>query len=204
MWCVVLSTIKHAIIFSSSLSSLLTHYCTVSSWGGRASTPGELRELAAGIIMSHPLRYSAVLLGRPNTDYAAWITREESWGGVWGYLYYYSSLIYTSVWTKLVSKAWFTIWHWRQHCIASIGWHLINYSSIIYCEKEFFLWCSRCQNHNCESGLSRTCIGNGTVCFKPLTCTMYMWIIITYYKYVDIHTRSVVQTYCVWCFDVSP
>ena len=78
--------------------------------GGRAGTPGELRELAAGIIMSHPVRYSAVLLGRPNTDYAAWITREESWGGVWGtYLHYYTSLIHTAAYTMPVSKAWFTI-----------------------------------------------------------------------------------------------
>ena len=50
--------------------------------GSEAGSPGDLRDLVAGIVLSHPVHYSAVLLGRPNTEYADWVTREESWGGV--------------------------------------------------------------------------------------------------------------------------
>lgn len=44
-------------------------------------TVQELRELVAGIILSDPDKYSTVMLGRTNEEYAEWIMKGESWGG---------------------------------------------------------------------------------------------------------------------------
>ena len=41
----------------------------------------ELRELVAGIILSDPDKFSTVMLGRTNEEYAEWIMKGESWGG---------------------------------------------------------------------------------------------------------------------------
>ena len=45
-------------------------------------TSKELRELAAGIIVSNPDRFNTALLGKSNDEYTRWLLREESWGGV--------------------------------------------------------------------------------------------------------------------------
>ena len=44
-------------------------------------TVQELRELVAGIILSDPNKFSTVMLGRTNEEYADWIMKGESWGG---------------------------------------------------------------------------------------------------------------------------
>ena len=49
-------------------------------------TVQELRELVAGIILSDPNKFSTVMLGRTNEEYADWIMKGESWGGM--YIYY--------------------------------------------------------------------------------------------------------------------
>ena len=48
--------------------------------GGRDS-PGELRQLAAGIILSCPGQYSSAVLGRSSQEYTQWLLKEQSWGG---------------------------------------------------------------------------------------------------------------------------
>lgn len=45
-------------------------------------TVQELRELVAGIILSDPDKFSTVMLGRSNEEYAEWIMKGESWGGM--------------------------------------------------------------------------------------------------------------------------
>lgn len=45
-------------------------------------TVQELRELVAGIILSDPNKFSTVMLGRTNEEYADWIMKGESWGGM--------------------------------------------------------------------------------------------------------------------------
>ena len=47
---------------------------------GRESN-GDLRELAAGLILSNPDKYSTAVLGKRNTQYVDWLLREQSWGG---------------------------------------------------------------------------------------------------------------------------
>lgn len=37
----------------------------------------------AGIILSDPDKYSTVMLGRTNEEYAEWIMKGESWGGMY-------------------------------------------------------------------------------------------------------------------------
>ncbi|CAI8053835.1 Ubiquitin thioesterase OTU1 [Geodia barretti] len=44
-------------------------------------SPSELRQLAAGIILSNPHRYSSVVLGKERQEYVEWLLRDESWGG---------------------------------------------------------------------------------------------------------------------------
>ena len=51
--------------------------------GSRAGSLSELRDLVAGIILSQPLHYSTAVLSRPNENYASWISRGESWGGMY-------------------------------------------------------------------------------------------------------------------------
>ena len=46
-------------------------------------TVQELRELVAGIILSDPDKFSTVMLGRTNEEYAEWIMKGESWGGTY-------------------------------------------------------------------------------------------------------------------------
>ena len=48
-----------------------------------SATVQELRELVAGIILSDPDRFSTVMLGRSNEEYAEWIMKDESWGGTY-------------------------------------------------------------------------------------------------------------------------
>ena len=45
-------------------------------------TSKELRELAAGIIISNPDKFTSVLLGKTNAEYAQWLLRQQSWGGI--------------------------------------------------------------------------------------------------------------------------
>ena len=54
--------------------------CSILLSGGRDSTE-ELRELAAGIILSDPDKYSSAILGQSNVEYVQWLQRKESWGG---------------------------------------------------------------------------------------------------------------------------
>ena len=42
----------------------------------------ELRELAAGIIISNPDKYSTAMLGKSSEEYTKWLLREQSWGGM--------------------------------------------------------------------------------------------------------------------------
>ena len=49
-------------------------------------TVQELRELVAGIILSDPDKFSTVMLGRSNEEYAEWIMKGESWGGMFIYI----------------------------------------------------------------------------------------------------------------------
>ena len=49
--------------------------------GDGSESTGELRELAAGLILSNPHKYTSALLGRSNTEYVEWLLRDESWGG---------------------------------------------------------------------------------------------------------------------------
>ena len=49
--------------------------------GDSSESTGELRELAAGLILSNPHKYTSALLGRSNTEYVEWLLRDESWGG---------------------------------------------------------------------------------------------------------------------------
>ena len=48
---------------------------------GDRTRAGEMRELAANLIFSDPLRYDAVVLGREPSAYIQWIMRPNSWGG---------------------------------------------------------------------------------------------------------------------------
>ena len=57
-----------------------------------SATVQELRELVAGIILSDPDKFSTVMLGRSNEEYAEWIMKDESWGGK--YAIYYSYVVY--------------------------------------------------------------------------------------------------------------
>ena len=54
---------------------------------GRDS-PAELRQLAAGIILSNPDRYSEALLGQPGDLYVQWLLKDQSWGGTFMYVMY--------------------------------------------------------------------------------------------------------------------
>ena len=45
--------------------------------------PSELRQLAGGIILSNPQRYSSVVLGKEREKYVEWLLKEESWGGAY-------------------------------------------------------------------------------------------------------------------------
>ena len=35
-----------------------------------------------GIILSDPVKYNDVFLGRPNREYVDWIMKDDSWGGM--------------------------------------------------------------------------------------------------------------------------
>lgn len=49
--------------------------------GKTSETSSELRELVGGIILSDPVKYNDVFLGRPNMEYVDWIMKKDSWGG---------------------------------------------------------------------------------------------------------------------------
>ena len=49
--------------------------------GDGSESTAELRELAAGLILSNPHKYTSALLGRSNTQYVEWLLKDESWGG---------------------------------------------------------------------------------------------------------------------------
>jgi hypothetical protein len=52
-----------------------------------AESSKDLRELAAGIIISNPDKYSTAMLGRTREDYTQWLLREQSWGGTYVHAY---------------------------------------------------------------------------------------------------------------------
>ena len=65
----------------------------------------ELRELVAGIILSDPDKFSTVMLGRSNEDYAEWIMKGQSWGGRYMCLVHLVCLVrYTCLTKKCLSS----------------------------------------------------------------------------------------------------
>ena len=57
----------------------LSVYSILLADGG--DNPWELRQLAAGIILSDPLTYNPAMLDKTNKEYVNWLLRENSWGG---------------------------------------------------------------------------------------------------------------------------
>lgn len=57
------------------------HFALNGNLDGSSKTAPMLREMIAGVIAADPESYSEAVLGRPNSEYCAWIQNDKSWGG---------------------------------------------------------------------------------------------------------------------------
>ena len=62
----------------------------------------ELRELAAGIIISNPHKFTTSVLGKTIEDYMEWILKDDSWGGTMSHQIHVVECGYCNVIVRLV------------------------------------------------------------------------------------------------------
>ena len=77
--------VTHTHMHTHTHTHVYTHTHSILLGDGRESN-SDLRELAAGLILSNPDKYSTAVLGKRNTQYVDWLLREQSWGGTYYYV----------------------------------------------------------------------------------------------------------------------